>query len=91
VIGLPPLNGAVNDTDICAFPGVTAGCAGASGTLFGTTTADTGDVGLSPFAFVAVTVHVYDFPFVIKLTISGDPAPDADPATPPFDDTQSAS
>ena len=47
---------------ICALPGVTAGCAGASGTRFGITTADAGDAGPSPFAFVAVTVHVYDFP-----------------------------
>ncbi len=86
VIALPPSNGATNATLICAFPAVTVGCAGGSGTRLGTTTSDAGDGALVPFAFVAVSVHVYDFPLVNPTTMIGDPAPDPVPATPPFDD-----
>jgi len=91
VIGLPPSNGATNDTVTCALPPDTVGCAGASGTRFGTTTADAGDGALVPFAFVAVTVHVYDFPFERPARTIGEPAPDARPDAPPLDDTHVAS
>jgi hypothetical protein len=91
VITLPPSNGALNDTPTCAFPGVTVGCAGASGTRFGTTTTDATDAGPEPLAFVADTVHVYDFPFDKPPTTTGEPAPDAEPATPPLDDTHDPS
>jgi len=90
VIVVPPSNGATNDTVICAFPRLTVGCAGADGTVLGMTTADAGDAGPEPFAFVAETVHVYDLPFVSEPTTIGDTAPDADPAVPPFDDAQFA-
>jgi len=90
VIGLPPSKGAPNETDICVFPGVTVGCAGASGTRFGLTTADATDAGPSPFAFVAVTVHVYDLPFVNPVTTSGELGPEVDPPAPPSEDVQVA-
>jgi hypothetical protein len=32
-------------------------------------------------------VQVYDFPFVRPLTTVGDAVSDAEPGTPPFDDT----
>ena len=87
VIALPPSNGATNDTLICAFPADTVGCAGGSGTRLGITAADAADGELVPFAFVAVTVHEYDFPFDKPPTTIGEPAPVAEPAAPPFDDT----
>jgi len=87
VIALPPSNGGTNDTVICAFPATTVGCAGASGTRFGTTTAEAGDAAPVPFAFVADTVHVYDFPLVRPPTTIGEAPPDPRPATPPSDET----
>jgi len=91
LIALPPLNGGRNDTVTCALPATTVGCAGASGTRFGIATADGTDDALSPFAFVAVSVHVYDFPLVKPGTTIGEAAPAAVPAVPPFDDTHVAS
>ena len=90
VIALPPSFGAVNDTPICALAATTDGCAGAAGTVLGTTACETGDAEPAPFAFVAVTVHVYDFPFVSPPTTIGDPADEADPPVPPFDDAHAA-
>jgi hypothetical protein len=90
VIVLPPSPGAVKLTVMCSSPGATVGCAGADGTVLGITIADAGDAGPSPFAFVAVTVHVYDFPFVNAPTTIGDDGPEAEPGAPPFDDTQLA-
>ena len=90
VIGLPPSNGATNDTVSCAFPAETVGCAGGSGTRLGITTTEAGDAALGPFAFVAVIVQVYDFPLVRPATTIGEAAPDAAPATPAFDDTHAA-
>ncbi len=90
MIALPPSNGATNDTVTCAFPATTVGCTGASGTPFGITATEAGDAAPVPFAFVAVTVHVYDFPFVRPPTTIGEPAPGPPPATPPFDDTHAA-
>ena len=86
VIVLPPSNGATNDTVTCAFPGESVGAAGALGTVLGTATADAGDNAPVPFAFVAVTVHVYDFPFVRPLTTVGDAVSEVDAEAPPFDD-----
>ena len=43
VIGLPPSNGATNDTVSSAFPAATVGCAGGSGTRLGITTTEAGD------------------------------------------------
>ena len=69
------------------FPATTVGVAGALGTVLGTTAADAGDATPVPFAFVAATVHVYDFPLVRLPTTVGDPRSDTEPAAPPFDDT----
>jgi hypothetical protein len=73
------------------LPDATVGWAGADGTVLGTTAADATDAAPSPFAFVAVTVHVYDLPFVSDPTTRGEPPPDAEPGAPPFDEAQSAS
>jgi hypothetical protein len=91
VIALPPFAGGVNETVICALPATTAGCAGAPGTVLGTTAADAGDGALVPSPFVAVTVHVYVLPFESAPTTIGDPALEAAPAAPPSDDTHAAS
>jgi hypothetical protein len=88
VIALPPSFGAVNVTVICVFPPFTVGWVGADGTVLGITTAEADDDGPAPFAFVAVTVHVYDFPFVNPPATIGEEAPFPDPAVPPLDDTQ---
>ena len=90
MIALPPSNGATNETVTCAFPATAVGCAGGSGTPFGSAAADAADAALVPLTFVAVTVHVYDFPFDSPPTTMGEPAPDPAPATPAFDDTHAA-
>jgi hypothetical protein len=59
VIALPPSAGATKDTVSCVFPEATVGCAGALGTVLGTTTADAGEATPVPFAFDAVTLQVY--------------------------------
>jgi len=86
VIALPPSPGAVNDTVIRATPGTTEGWAGAAGTVLGIAAADAIEAAPVPFAFVAATVHVYDLPFDNPVTTTGDPAPDAAPVAPPFDE-----
>jgi len=90
VIVLPPSAGGTKSTEIWPFPAPTVGCAGADGTVLGTTAVDTGEDAPAPFAFVAATVHVYDLPFVNPVTTIGDPAPPADPVEPPFDDVHVA-
>ena len=90
MIVLPPSNGATNETVTCAFPATTVGAAGGSGTRFGTAATEAGDAAPGPFAFVAVTVHVYDFPIVRLPTTIGDAAPEAEPGAPEFDDTHDA-
>src|SRR4051812_24014742 len=90
MIGLPPSNGATNDTVTRALPGTTVGAAGASGTRFGTATADAGDAALEPLTFAAVTGHVYASPLVSPLTTIGDPPPNPAPAAPPLDDAHAA-
>jgi hypothetical protein len=72
------------------LPRVAIGGAGALGTVLGIADADATDAGPAPFAFVAVTVHVYVLPFVRPATTSGDAAPLADPGVPPFADEQFA-
>ena len=86
MIALPPSAGGTNDTVTCAFPAATVGCGGALGTVLGTTAADAGDAAPVPFAFVADTVHVYDFPFVNPPTTVGDAVSEAEPGVPPLDD-----
>jgi hypothetical protein len=90
VIALPPSFGAAKLTEICAFPETTVGWAGGAGTVLGTTAAEAGDAAPVPFAFVALTVHVYDFPFVSPVTTSGGVASLAEPGVPPFDEVQVA-
>ena len=87
MIALPPSNGGTNDTVTCALPATTVGVAGASGARFGITATDAGDAAPVPFAFVAATVQVYDFPFVREPTTVGDAASVTEPVAPPFDDT----
>ena len=87
MIAAPPSNGGTNDTVTCAFPATAVGCTGGSGTPFGSTAADAGDGALEPFTFAAVTVHVYNFPFVNPPTTVGDARSDTEPVRPPFDDT----
>ena len=86
MIALPPSAGATNDTVTCAFPATTVGAAGALGTVAGTTAADAGDTAPVPFAFVADTVHVYDFPFVNPTITVGDATSVTEPGAPPFDE-----
>ncbi len=90
MIALPPSAGATNDTVTCAFPASTVGAAGAPGTVLGIATTDAGDATPVPSAFVALTVHVYDFPFDNPPTTMGEVAPVAEPVAPPFDGTQPA-
>src|SRR3954453_4515363 len=85
-MGLPPLKGATNDTVSCPFPTPAAGWPGAVGTVLGIATADAGDDAPGPFAFVAVTVHVYDLPFDNDPTTIGELTPEFVPVTPPFDE-----
>jgi len=90
VIALPPSLGAVNVTVICALVADAPGWAGADGTVLGITAADAVEAAPVPFAFVALTVHVYDLPFVSPPTTTGEPGPDEDPRVPPLDDAQVA-
>jgi hypothetical protein len=90
VIALPLFAGAVNVTTICWFPRVTDGCAGASGTVAGTTVSDASDCGLVPTALVAVTVQVYVLPFVSPVTSIGEPLPLSLPDVPPSLDVHDA-
>jgi hypothetical protein len=91
VIGLPPSNGATNNTVSFPFPTPAVGCPGAVGTVLGTAAFDAGDAGLVPFAFVAVTVHVYVLPLESEPTTIGDDVAEFVFGAPPFDDTHDAS
>jgi hypothetical protein len=54
------------------------------------TVGDADEAAPGPFPFVAVTVHVYDFPFDSPVTTSGDAVSLADPEVPPSADAQFA-
>jgi hypothetical protein len=92
VTALPPsLVGALNATEIKAFPLVAIGWAGASGAIAATVAAaEAIDSLLSPSTLVAWTVQVYDLPRVRLVTPIGDEPPVPVPLTPPFDDAQLA-
>jgi hypothetical protein len=90
VIGLPPLEGARNETVMRPFPAVTVGVAGRPGTVNGTTRDDEADAGPGPLMFDASTVHVYDFPFDNAVTVIGDDDPFRARVVPPFEDAQVA-
>ena len=63
-------DGADQDTtDWFVAPAVPDTPVGAPGTVEGTTDEDADDAELVPFAFVAVTVNVYDVPFVRPVTV----------------------
>src|SRR3954447_19662352 len=89
VIGEPPSNGGENDTTTLAFPALTMGLAGASGTALSTTGADATEGRPAPFMFVARTVHVYVCPCDRPPRMIGDVAPPLLPGTPPSEDVQS--
>jgi hypothetical protein len=82
----PSLTGALNATHADPAPPVATTLVGGSGTVAGTNAFDAIEGKLGPTAFVAITVQVYDLPFVSPLTTIGEPAPDAFPVAPPFDD-----
>ena len=65
VIAAPPLlAGAVHVTVALALPADAVTPVGAPGTVLGVTALDAADAGPAPEPFVAVTVNVYDEPFV---------------------------
>ncbi len=79
VIAEPPLfAGAENVTDAWAFPAVALPIVGACGTVVAVMLADAADAADVPLAFVAVTVNVYEVPFVSPVTVIGLDAPDCD-------------
>jgi hypothetical protein len=91
VIELPPsLGGVEKETDTVAPVNDAAADEGASGTLAGTKLVDASDASPDPFAFCAVTVHAYVFPFVSPETAIGLAEPPAEPAVPPSEETHDA-
>src|SRR4051812_19700520 len=86
----PSLDEPVKVTVMLALPCTTAGCAGALGTVAGTT-GDEAMLGSElPSALVATTVQVYCFPFVSADTTIGEDAPEFEPGEPPLLDVQDA-
>jgi hypothetical protein len=71
VIGLPFDAGAIKLTVACVLPGVAVTPVGASGNAAGITLLEAADAGPGPTALVAVTVKVYDVPFVRPDTVIG--------------------
>ena len=72
----PPLfAGAVNATFALALDPEAETAVGAPGTVAGMTAAEGSDTKLVPKPLVAVTVNVYDVPFVNPVTINGEAEP----------------
>ena len=70
VIAEPPVDdGADQDTTTCVFPNTPDTPVGAPGTVAGTTAEDALEAVPVPAAFVAVTVNVYEVPFVRPVTV----------------------
>ena len=70
MIAAPPVAGAVHDTSTEESNAPVATTAvGASGTVDGTTAADTAEAEPVPDTFVAVTVNEYETPFVRPVTV----------------------
>jgi hypothetical protein len=72
VTGLPPSEGAVQDTTAEPSPAVADTPVGASGAVagaVGVTDADAADAGLVPTALVALTVKVYAVPLLRPVTV----------------------
>jgi len=81
------LAGAVNATEIDAFPAVPITLVGAPGTVagaVGVTATEAADAGPVPTLLVAVTVQVYESPLVRSVTTMGLEAPDAVPELEPL-------
>ena len=66
----PSLTGAVQDTTTSALPAVAATPVGAPGTVLGVTAALGSDAGEVPAGLVAVTVNLYEVPFVSPVTVA---------------------
>jgi hypothetical protein len=62
--------GAVHVTVACALPAVAVTAVGAPGTAAGVTAFEAVDAGPVPNEVVAVTVNVYDVPFVRPFTVA---------------------
>ena len=65
-------NGAVNEIVACPLPLTATMLVGASGILSGITILLEEDAILVPTALVAVTVNVYEVPFVNPVTVIGE-------------------
>jgi hypothetical protein len=90
---VPLFNGGANPTAAVPLPATTTTPVGGPGGTrggAGTNEFDAVDGVLVPFAFVAVTVQLYVFPFVKPVTTSGLVAPETVPSAPPFDDVHFA-
>jgi hypothetical protein len=84
VIAVPPLfAGAAKATDAVVADSVTVTPVGAPGTVAGTKLFDAAEGALPPCVFRAVTLQVYDLPFVRPETTSGLPDPVWYPVAPP--------
>jgi hypothetical protein len=70
----PSLAGAVNATVACALPAVAVPMVGAPGTPWGVTLFEGAEAAPVPTELVALTVNVYDVPFVRPVTVQGDVA-----------------
>jgi hypothetical protein len=90
VITEPPLKaGAVQETVTCALPATPLTEVGASGAVASVTEAEASEAALVPALFVAVTVKVYDVPFVRPVTVQlKGPAVQAQVAMPGTADTR---
>ena len=66
----PPLDAeAVHETEICALPERATTPVGASGIVAGMTAVEAVEAIPEPAEFVAMTVKVYDVPFVKDVTV----------------------
>jgi len=66
---LPVDEGADQDTTTCAFPDVPDTPVGAPGTAAGVIAEEAVDADPVPTVFVALTVNVYEAPFVSPVTV----------------------
>jgi hypothetical protein len=86
VTGDPPLlAGGPNETVACPLSAVASTLCGAPGVVAGMTVFDGTDANPIPSRLLAITVNVYDVPFVSPLTVIGLAVPVA--LTPPGCDT----
>lgn len=69
----PSVPGTFHDKKTCVFPAVAVSPVGAAGTVGNIIGLDDADAGPAPAALVAVTVNVYDAPFVNPVTVIGPP------------------